>query len=136
MNPYYNGSFRDPDGQYINDNMLEKITVKLGTTTEAAVAGLKNGTLDIIDSQVDLTPSLAQLNSTDNAAWSEVVLALDWGHQAFYINQYSPYWGMNPADPRVFYPEDYVGTAPFDLASIFSGILCLATYKIVRKRKK
>lgn len=135
QNPYYNGSLRDPDGQYVNDNMLEKITIKLGATAAAAVEGLKNGTFDVIDSEVDLKPFLAQLNSTDNADWSEVVLALEWGHQALHINQFSPYWGMNPADPRKFYPGDYDGV-PFDLASIFFGILCLATLEIIRKREK
>lgn len=135
QNPYYDGSLRDAHGQYVNDNMLEKITVKVGTTAAAAVADLSNGVIDIIDSRAGLPPFLAQLNSTDNVDWSEVILALEWGHQALYINQFSPYWGMNPADPRIIYPGDYDGV-PFDLAAIFFGILCLATFQIVRKRKR
>ncbi|MHA2245409.1 MAG: hypothetical protein ACXADY_10625 [Candidatus Hodarchaeales archaeon] len=115
--------------------MLEKITVKVGTTAAAAVADLSNGIIDIIDSRAGLTPFLAQLNSTDNVDWSEVVLALEWGHQALHINQFSPFWGMNPADPRIFYPEDYE-SVPFGLTAIFFGILCLAAFQIISKRKR
>jgi ABC-type transport system substrate-binding protein len=140
QNPYYDGSLRDPQGQFGNDHMLEKITVKAGTSAAAAVEGLKNGTFDIIDPRAELTPFLAYLNSTANADWSEVGLAPEWGHQALYINHFSPYWGMNPADPRLLYPGEY-DDFPFEhhlliSISIFFGILCIIIFQIIRYRKR
>ncbi|MFX1514906.1 MAG: hypothetical protein ACFFC6_01230 [Promethearchaeota archaeon] len=74
------------------------------------------------------------MESTANVDWTEVGLAPKWVHQALYNNHFSPNWGVNPADPRRFYPGDY-DEVPFDLAALFFGVLYLVTVQIVRHRK-
>jgi len=133
LNPYYDNTIRTDDGWFNNLNRIPSIYTKLVTSAATCVAGLSTGEINIIDSNVAIQPFLGQLT---NVSWARLEKELGWGHQAFYINQRSPIWGMEAMDPRVQYPGDYADSAPFDFASIFFGILCLTTFQIVRKRKK
>jgi len=133
LNPHYDGTLRANADHPANNDMIETINAKLIPTAVASVAALSTGEINIIDSNVAIQPFMNEINVS---TWGRLERVLGWGHQGFYINHKSPIWGMHPADPRLMYPGDYGDGAPFDLASIFFGILCLATFQIVRKRKK
>jgi len=131
LNPHYDNTIRDN----LNFNNLDRIPVincKLITTAASAIAALKTGEINIIDSNVAIQPYLSEINAS---SWGRLDVQLGWGHQGFYINQMNPIWGMNAQDPREMYPEDY-GQAPFDLAAVFVAILTLASIQIIRKKKK
>jgi len=132
LNPYYVNTIRTDAGWFNNVDRIPSIYTKLVSTAAACVADLGTGAINIIDSNVAIQPFLSEIN----ASGGRLEMELGWGHQAFYINQRSPIWGMNAMDPRLQYPGDYGDGAPFDFASIFFGILCLTTFQIVRKRKK
>ena len=133
-NPYYTNTRGDSD--WNNPNRIPTIKVKLVTSAATAVAELKAGALNIIDSNVALQPYINELNTTAvDDDWGMITQVLGWGHQGFYVNQFSPYWGANPGDPREMYPEDYASGAPFDLVGVFFGLLMLATIQMIRKRK-
>ncbi len=133
LNPYYDGSLRENTDYPANDDMIETINVKLISTAAAAVAALSTGEINVIDSNVAIQPFMSEINGS---TWGRLEKVLGWGHQGFYLNQKNPIWGMHPADPRVMYPEDYAGGAPFDLASVFFGILFLTAFQIIRRKKK
>ncbi|MHA2246683.1 MAG: ABC transporter substrate-binding protein [Candidatus Hodarchaeales archaeon] len=118
LNPYYDGTLRDgPKGNpknWVNDNPIPTINVKLIATAAACVADLKSGAINIIDSNVAIQPFLAEINAS---SWGRLEKELGWGHQGFYINQINPIWGMNPKDPRKMYPEDYGLDPPIDETS-------------------
>lgn len=133
LNPEYDGALRENADYPANDDMIETINVKLISTAAAAVAALSTGEINVIDSNVAIQPFMDEINGS---SWGRLEKVLGWGHQGFYLNQKNPIWGMHPADPRVMYPEDYAGGAPFDLASVFFGILCLTAFQIFRRKKK
>ena len=133
LNPHYDGELRENDDYPANDAMIGTINVKYIATAAAAVSDLSTGTINIIDSNVAIQPFMSEINAS---SWGRLEKVLGWGHQGFYLNQKNPIWGMHPADPRIMYPEDYAGGAPFDLASVFFGILCLTAFQIVRRKKK
>ncbi|MHA2166198.1 MAG: ABC transporter substrate-binding protein [Candidatus Hodarchaeales archaeon] len=134
-NPHYTNTRGDPD--WNNPNRMDKIFIDLYPSAASAVAALKSGALNIIDSNVALQPYRAEINASQDTAdhWGMVTQTVGWGHQGFYVNQFSPIWGANPGDPREMYPEDYGGSAPFDLVGVFFGLLMLASIQMIRKRK-
>lgn len=108
LNPYYDGSLRDPGGQFDNPDMIEEIQVKLITSVASCIVELKAGTINVIDKNVALQPYMDELNGTKSGhTWGTIKKVLGWGHQGFYINNINPIWGMNPLNPREMYPEDY-----------------------------
>ena len=131
LNPHYDNTIRD-NLNFNNPDRIPTINCKLITTAASAVAALKSGEINIIDSNVAIQPYLSEINASD---WGRLEVQLGWGHQGFYLNQMNPIWGMNAQDPREMYPEDY-GEAPFDLAAVFVAILTLASIQIIRKKKK
>jgi ABC-type transport system substrate-binding protein len=133
LNTYYEDALRAP--VFANANRIPTIKTKVVEGAAAAVASLKSGAINIIDSNVALQPFRSEIETTGTAeGWGEIKEELGWGHQGFYINQINPIWGLNPMDPRELYPEDYQ-KAPFDLTAVFFAILMLASIQIVRKRR-
>ncbi|MFW9854780.1 MAG: ABC transporter substrate-binding protein [Candidatus Thorarchaeota archaeon] len=129
LNPHYVAS-RYLSGA--NPHAIQNIEVKLYTTAASTVADLSNNILDVIDANTGIQPFLDDLNASANA---EIVISPDLGHQAFYPNQNSPYWGMNPKDPRVLYPEDYV--SPVDIVGILAALMTLGLIgQVYRYRKR
>jgi ABC-type transport system substrate-binding protein len=129
LNPNYDASLRDPT--FTNPDMIPTIKTKFISGGAAAVAELKSGAINIIDSNVALQPFKSEI---ETSTWGALTETLGWGHQGFYINQINPIWGMNPMDPRILYPGDYK-TAPFDLVSVFIAIFTLAGIQILRKKR-
>jgi ABC-type transport system substrate-binding protein len=138
LNPHYDGTLRGGTRgnpvNFINDDPIPTINVKLVATAAACVADLKSGAINIIDSNVAIQPFLDEINAS---TWGRLESELGWGHQGFYVNQRNPRWGMHAEDydPREMYPEDYA-QAPFDLTSVFFAILMLASIQIIRSKKK
>ena len=99
-----------------------------------AVTGLTDGTYDLLDSQ---TGVFGQIEQIEAHADTKALVNLEYGWQELCYNMYDSRYGYNPHDPREMYPEDY-GAAPFDLTSVFVGILLLATIQVIirNKRKK
>jgi ABC-type transport system substrate-binding protein len=132
-NPEYTNTRGHPD--WNNENRIPTIKCELYTSAASAVAALKSGAINIIDSNVALQPFRSEINSTGQTeGWGEIYQVPGWGHQGFYVNQFNPIWGMNPGDPREMYPDDYAQT-PFDLVAVFFGLLMLASIQVIRKRK-
>ena len=131
LNTHYDNTIRD-NLNFNNPDRIPVINCKLISTAASAIAALKTGEINIIDSNVAIQPYLSEINAS---SWGRLDVQLGWGHQGFYINQMNPIWGMNAQDPREMYPEDYA-QAPFDLAAVFVAILTLASIQIIRKKKK
>lgn len=130
LNTHYDDALRDP--RYVNPNKIPTIKTKVVAGGAAAVAELASGAINVIDSNVALQPFRDEINSS---TYGDITQTLGWGHQGFYVNNVNPIWGMNPIDPREMYPEDYTGSAPFDLLGVFFGLLMLAGLQMLRKRK-
>jgi ABC-type transport system substrate-binding protein len=120
-------------GNWIPNPTIETITFKVVKEATAAVAGLKAGTFDVIDSQMGIQ---AQHNEVNDSTWGKILKGYEWGYQEMGINQMNPIFGMNAKDPREMYPEDYAGGAPLDPSGVFFAVLGLAMFQIVRKRRK
>ncbi|MHA1975377.1 MAG: ABC transporter substrate-binding protein [Candidatus Hodarchaeales archaeon] len=136
-NPYYNGTLMGHDptmvggGNFVDNPVFDEATFVVVKEATAAVAGLKSGQYDIIDSQMGIQ---AQAQEVNTSSWGTIVKSLEWGWQEMGFNHYNPIFGMNPHDPRELYPEDYAG--PIDPLTIFFGLFVLAGIQIVRKRRR
>ncbi|MHA2362785.1 MAG: ABC transporter substrate-binding protein [Candidatus Hodarchaeales archaeon] len=64
----------------------------------AALTGLFNGEIDIVDSQTGLSAFINQIVSPAKA-----INYLEYGYQEVGYNQYSPIWGINPGNPLEMY---------------------------------
>jgi ABC-type transport system substrate-binding protein len=119
-------------GNWFPAPTLTSITYKVVKDATTAVAGLKSGTYDFIDSQMGIQ---AQAQDVNVSTWGKITRSYEWGYQEMGINHMNPIFGMNAKDPREMYPEDYA-QAPFDLTAVFFAILMLASIQIIRNKKK
>jgi ABC-type transport system substrate-binding protein len=130
----------DPDavggGIFMTNPTIAEIHVVVVKEATTAIAGLASGIYDILDSQTGVQAQYEDLSEPDNEYNSKVITALEYGWQELSYNHYDPRWGMNAHDPREMYPDDYNGSAPLDPLGIFLGIIALAGYQILRKRKR
>lgn len=115
LNPYYDNTIRDPNGQFNNFDRIPEINSKLLYTVDDAVTALQSGKVNIIDSHVGLRPYVYEIEAYN---WGRLVIAPGWGHQGLYLNNLNPIWGMNPMDPTTMYPED--GTEP-EVSASYEG---------------
>jgi ABC-type transport system substrate-binding protein len=132
--PYKMTGYTVSDGVTLEPNTyFDEDLVKEATT---GIAGLASGIYDVLDSQTGVQAQYEDLSEPDNEYNSKVITALEYGWQELSYNHYDPRWGMNAHDPREMYPDDYNGSAPLDPLGIFIGIITLAGYQILRKRKR
>ncbi|MFW9904371.1 MAG: ABC transporter substrate-binding protein [Candidatus Thorarchaeota archaeon] len=137
-NPYYDGVLMGDDptmtggGNFLKRQTIETATFKVVKEATSAVAGLKAGTYDVIDSQMGIQ---AQADDINGSTWGRILTGYEWGYQEMGINHMNPIFGMNAKDPREMYPEDYA-SAPFDLTGLFLALVLLTCIQIVRKKKK
>ncbi len=97
LNPFYDGSLRDPAGQFKNPNLIPTIKVKVyDYDIYHCVKDLTSDALDIIDSQSGLSARGQYIDEINRSNCCKLHTSLEWGHQELVINNCSPIWGMNP----------------------------------------
>jgi ABC-type transport system substrate-binding protein len=126
INPYFDQDIfghdptADEGGIWYTNPTFQEIYVK--TIKEAAVAGLKEGIYDLIDSNMGVQGQYEELIYYH----CKCILALDYSWPELYYNHYDPRWGMNAHDPREMYTEmKKASLGPFFLVGVILGMALL-----------
>ncbi|MFX1286044.1 MAG: ABC transporter substrate-binding protein [Promethearchaeota archaeon] len=102
-NPYYDETKmgHNPNmvggGNWLPKPTLKTITFKVVKEPILAVAGLQDGTYDIIDSQMVIQSYVDYINAS---TWGKIFQGYEWRYQELGINHMNPIFGMNAKDPR------------------------------------
>lgn len=108
VNLYYNQTAwgHDPNlvggGYWAPNPTLTNIEFKVVKNLGDAFTGLKTGTYDFIDSQMDIQALADEINVS---TWGKITRSYEWGYQEMGINHAHHVFGMNPRDPREAYPD-------------------------------
>ncbi|MFX0086662.1 MAG: ABC transporter substrate-binding protein [Candidatus Hodarchaeota archaeon] len=108
-NPFYNETtmghnpIMEGGGNWVPTPQLSPITFKVVNDPIIAVAGLKDGIYDIIDSQISFQLQAAYIQGS---SWGRLLQGYKWQYYEIGINQMNSLFGMNAKDPReiLYYP--------------------------------